>query len=171
MKKLLYLLPALILFSCGTTKYPSNSIIIGPSENNTENIEKVEENVTVNNIISFAKTFEGTRYKFGGTDENGMDCSGLVYRSFLKENITLPRVSRDMANEGVSVNLGAVEKGDLLFFKTNPKNNRINHVGLIVEINNGIIKFIHSTNSLGVIISSLEERYWKKAFVSARKII
>ena len=122
-------------------------------------------------IINYAKSFNGTRYKFGGTTRSGMDCSGLVYVSYKKENITLPRISRDMAKKGRRISLSKTNKGDLLFFKTNKNRNVINHVGLVISIKQGKILFIHATTSAGVIISSLEERYWKKAFVEVRKVI
>lgn len=121
-------------------------------------------------IINYAKTFQGTRYKFGGTSDAGMDCSGLICTAFQKEAIALPRISRDMATEGAPISLHQVEPGDLIFFKTNNKR-VINHVGLVVESAAGDIRFIHSTVQHGVIISSLDETYWKRAFVEARRVI
>lgn len=121
-------------------------------------------------MIQYAKTFQGTRYKFGGTTKAGMDCSGLVCTVFEKENISLPRISRDMATQGVKVSLKNTQKGDLIFFKTSSRN-VISHVGLVVEAEDGDVKFIHSTTRAGVIISSLEEDYWKKAFVEVRRVI
>ncbi len=121
-------------------------------------------------IIDYAKTFEGTRYKFGGTTKAGMDCSGLVCVAFQKENIELPRISRDMATQGIPIPLKDVEEGDLVFFKTSSKN-VISHVGLVVKAEHGEVRFIHSTTRAGVIISSLDEDYWKKAFVSVRRVI
>ena len=99
-----------------------------------------------------------------------MDCSGLVCVAFEKENITLPRISRDIATKGVPVSLKDIEKGDLVFFKTSRKN-VISHVGLVVEANRGEVKFIHSTTQAGVIISSLDEPYWKNAFTEVRRVI
>ena len=122
-------------------------------------------------IIQYAVSFEGTRYRFGGTSKAGMDCSGLVYVSFKEADLELPRVSRDMAKQGRSVPLTKAQPGDLLFFSTSKKGRGINHVGLIVEREGGDIQFIHSTTSRGVIISSLDEKYWKNAFVQARKMI
>lgn len=125
---------------------------------------------TKQNIIDYAKTFQGTRYKFGGTTSAGMDCSGLICTAFEKENISLPRVSRDMAKEGKSISLREIEKGDLVFFKTTKKN-VISHVGLVVDTSQGKVRFIHSSTSAGVIISSLDEAYWKRAFVEVRRVI
>lgn len=123
------------------------------------------------NIIDYAKQFEGVRYKWGGTTEAGMDCSGLIYESFKTYEIVLPRISRDMAKKGKKISLRKVNRGDLLFFKTGNRRNSINHVGLIVAIKNNDIEFIHATSSKGVIISKLNEAYWQKAFFEARRIL
>lgn len=136
-----------------------------------ENSKKKDGTIEIKqDIIDFAKTFEGTRYKYGGTTKSGMDCSGLVITAFKKENIDLPRRSRDMATRGKSISLKNIEKGDLVFFKTSSKN-VISHVGLVVNTERGHVRFIHSTTSAGVIISSLDEAYWKKAFVEIRRVI
>ncbi|QTD38827.1 C40 family peptidase [Polaribacter batillariae] len=122
-------------------------------------------------IVANALKYKGVRYKFGGTTQRGMDCSGVVYVAFGEENVQLPRISRDMAKSGKKIPLEKAKKGDLLFFKTSKTRRRINHVGLIVSVNKGSIRFIHSTTSRGVIISSLSEKYWKKAFVKAMAIL
>ncbi len=122
-------------------------------------------------VISNAQAFAGTRYKYGGTTNKGMDCSGLVYTAFQQENIALPRISRDMAKEGTSIKDSQIKKGDLLFFKTNKNSNRINHVGLVTKATNGEIYFIHATTSKGVLTSNLNERYWKNAYTVARRIL
>lgn len=195
MKKLLSLiLFSILLISCGSSKNSvTKTIIVNKSgePNRIRTVERKEtkENIIITtteadevitsetnkqkleNIIDFAKTFEGTRYKFGGTTEAGMDCSGLVYTAFKMENVVMPRISRDMAKKGLEVSLKNVTEGDLVFFRTNRNKKAINHVGLVIEAKKGQIKFIHSTTSLGVIISSMEESYWKKAFVEIRRVI
>ncbi|MGZ0016278.1 C40 family peptidase [Yeosuana sp. AK3] len=126
---------------------------------------------TVEDLIDFARQFEGVQYKFGGTTNKGMDCSGLVYETFKAFKIELPRISRHMATQGSKVSMDSVKTGDLLFFKTSNKLKTINHVGLVVTALPGNIEFIHSTTSLGVIISSLAERYWYYSFVEARRML
>ncbi len=167
MKKL-FLLALLPLFiaSCGTSKTTSKTKVY-----KAEKISKNSNKRKLENIVDYAKSFKGTRYKFGGTTKSGMDCSGLVYTAFKKESVLLPRVSRDMATKGKRIKLSQTTVGDLVFFQTNKNRSVINHVGLVVETKGGNIKFIHSTTSSGVIISSLEERYWKSAFTEVRRVI
>ncbi|MBT8281658.1 MAG: C40 family peptidase [Muriicola sp.] len=129
------------------------------------NLERSEE------IINTAMTFTGVKYKYGGTTRKGMDCSGLLYVSFLEHDIYLPRVSYYMANEGKKLRLEEVSKGDLLFFTTSKRRKRINHVGLVVAVDGEDIRFIHSTTSRGVIVSSLKEGYWNYAFVKATRVL
>ncbi len=127
--------------------------------------EKAEE------VVSTALAFAGVRYKYGGTTRKGMDCSGLLYVTFLQHDISLPRVSYHMANEGEPIPLTEVNKGDLLFFTTSKRGKKINHVGLVVAVEGEEIKFIHSTTSRGVIVSSLREGFWNYAFVKATRIL
>ncbi|WP_034918800.1 C40 family peptidase [Gillisia sp. CAL575] len=177
-------LVALLLSSCGASKSKravvqqnlnANEVIIyhKSPENKLHTAsasEKPKDN-RVYNITSTALKFEGTKYKFGGTTEKGMDCSGLVFTSFLEEDIELPRTSRAMSLEGERLSLVDVNIGDLLFFETNKNKKVINHVGLVVEIQPGHILFIHSSTSKGVIISSLADNYWFDHFVMARRVI
>ena len=100
-----------------------------------------------------------------------MDCSGLLYVAFGEHDIQLPRASYQMAEEAQKINLKEVSKGDLLFFGTSRRKNNINHVGLVVQVEGDDIKFIHSTSSRGVIVSSLQEGYWNYAFIKAARIL
>ena len=122
-------------------------------------------------IINTALQFSGVRYKWGGTTKKGMDCSGLLYVSFGEHDISLPRVSRDMAEKGKKVRVKNVEKGDLLFFNTKKRGRSINHVGMVVAVNKDEIKFIHASSSRGVIVSSLREGFWNHAFIMATRVL
>ena len=61
-------------------------------------------------------------------------------------------------------------KGDLIFIATGGSS-KINHVGLITEVSENDIKFVHSSTSLGVIISSVTENYYDKRFVQINRVI
>lgn len=153
-----------VFASCGAKKTTTSKprVVIGSTSTGSES--------KASNVVSNALKYQGVRYKFGGTTTSGMDCSGLIYTAFKEENVTLPRVSRDMAKRGKRIATNKAKEGDLVFFKTNKNRNVINHVGLIVTAKNGI-EFIHSSSSKGVIISSLNENYWKSAFVEVRRIL
>ncbi|MDT0686218.1 C40 family peptidase [Autumnicola psychrophila] len=172
----LLLIFAISLTSCGSfrTKVASkdrSERMVSSEEkfDSSPDIEPADKRVY--NIISNAKKYEGTGYKYGGTTKRGMDCSGLVYTAYLEEDIPLPRTSRAMSLEGKRLFLKEVTVGDLLFFETNKNRKVINHVGLVVDVLPDHILFIHSTSSRGVIISSLSESYWHNNFVMARRVI
>ncbi|RYJ43386.1 C40 family peptidase [Flavobacterium beibuense] len=128
-------------------------------------------NYLQNQIVFNALEYNGVKYKTGGTTRDGMDCSGLVFTTFKIFDISLPRSSHEQAKVGNTIKLSEVKTGDLLFFKNNPRRNVINHVGLVVSTDNGDIQFIHSTLSLGVVISSMSEDYYKRTFVQANRVI
>lgn len=122
-------------------------------------------------IVDYAKSFEGTRYKYGGTTKRGMDCSGLIYTSFAANDIQLPRTTSAMAKTGDWIDLKKVNVGDLVFFATRKNSRKVNHVGLVTNVRPGNIEFIHASSSKGVMISSIAEKYWYFAFVQARRVI
>ena len=64
-----------------------------------------------------------------------------------------------------------MKPGDLLFFAT-AGGSRVSHVGIVHDIgNDGEVKFIHASTSKGVIISSLNENYWNKAYLHAQRVL
>jgi len=165
MKQLFIVLSLLcVLTSCGGSKKSTSR------NRTTASVKNISDSKT-ERIINQAQSFAGTRYKFGGTTRKGMDCSGLIYTSFQRENIVLPRVSRQMAERGQPVKDKDILKGDLLFFRTNKSSKRINHVGLVTKVAGDDIYFIHSTTSKGVLTSNLNERYWNNAYIMARRVL
>lgn len=188
MRKLSYLFLIMFIASCGSSKKTSLStkerrISVAAADNQrrgvTETTERVAEKPSVTNhpnskadkVINTALTFSGVRYKFGGTTRKGMDCSGLLYISFGEHNISLPRTSIHMAEEGKKIKIKDLEKGDLLFFKTKKSTKRVNHVGMVVKVEGDEVKFIHASTSRGVTVSSLREGFWNSAFVKATRIL
>ena len=131
---------------------------------------KRENKHIVNHLIENATDNIGVKYKAGGTTKSGFDCSGLVFTSFESENIKLPRSSYEQSKVGKIINIDDAQKGDLIFFKTN-KSKQINHVGLITEVKSDEIKFIHSSTSKGVIISSTKEPYYKNSFAQINRVV
>lgn len=155
------------MYSCGSSKKISSK---KPTKHHISKASK-KKITTADKIVWTAVSFKGVPYKYGGTNKKGMDCSGLIYTSFKKRNISLPRTSKLMYLKGNPIPLNSVKRGDLLFFKTTRKRGKVNHVGLITSVKNGTIRFIHSTSSRGVLISSLREKYWKNAFIKAKRVL
>jgi len=123
----------------------------------------------VDQLIHAASENLGARYRSGGSNPEGFDCSGLMFFTFSKFDIVLPRSSNEMSNLGTVLNPSEIRKGDLIFFKTNGRK-IINHVGMVVEVLDDEIKFIHSATSRGVIISSTKEPYYKRTFTQVNRV-
>jgi cell wall-associated NlpC family hydrolase len=121
-------------------------------------------------LVSTASENIGTRYRTGGTTKDGFDCSGLMCTTFGTFDIQLPRTSIEQSRYGVKVSNEEAQKGDLIFFKTNGRR-QINHVGMVVEVNDGDIKFIHASVGGGVIISSIKERYYSKKVSQINRVL
>ena len=47
----------------------------------------------------------------------------------------------------------------------------ISHVGLITEVSDNDIKFIHSSTNSGVIVSSVNETYYARRFVQINRVL
>ena len=128
------------------------------------------ENYLALQMINNAMTFIGVRYKGGGTTTSGMDCSGMVTAVFNLFEMKIPRSSSEMAKYGEKIANSEAQKGDLVFFKTNGRGS-INHVGMVVEVDGDEIKFVHSSTSKGVIVSSTKEPYYSRAFAQVNRVL
>lgn len=119
-------------------------------------------------ITSYALSLIGVDYRFGGnTPDQGLDCSGLIRYVFQQATgISLPRSAREQARVGESITRDDLQPGDLVFFNT--RRFQFSHVGLYIGDN----RFIHAPSSGGSVeVTSLDNRYWQKAFNGARRIV
>lgn len=119
-------------------------------------------------LESELERYLGIRYKLGGTNEKGLDCSGfshLVYKSIFGVEIPHNAASQFFDHSRLARVDDELKTGDLLFFGSTPTKNRISHVG--IYLSDG--KFIHAARRKGIMISSLEEDHWRKRVVSAKR--
>jgi probable lipoprotein NlpC len=121
-------------------------------------------------VITEAVKYENTPYRFGGLTSGGMDCSGFRYASFKDAlGVEPPRTSTGLYSWTERVPLDSAQPGDLLFFKTDGSG-RISHVAIYL----GDRLFIHSASSgpkTGVIYSTLDDRYWGRAYAGAGRVL
>lgn len=116
-------------------------------------------------VIAGAMEYLGTPYVYAGTSKKGMDCSGFVYTVYKNVLENVPRVSKDWNKFGIAVTRD-FRPADILLFASK---GQIFHVGIYLGDN----YFIHSASQgpkTGVIISSLDESYWKQYFYTARRL-
>jgi cell wall-associated NlpC family hydrolase len=178
-RKLLVLsVASIITISCGSsksvaTKKNTGSKTVVKAENLRKLDSKFDGKVSksINDILKDAEKYIGTPYKFGGNTSSGFDCSGFTVKVFEENDFKLPRRSSDQAETGEKIDIKDVKPGDLLFFST-AGGSRVSHVGIVHDIgNDGEVKFIHASTSKGVIISSLNEKYWNNAYLHAQRVL
>jgi lipoprotein Spr len=122
------------------------------------------ETVTNDKLISFLEEWYGIPYKYGGVGKMGIDCS--AFSSLFMDSvysIDLPRTCHDQYAGGMKIRKGQLEQGDLVFFNTIGS---ISHVGIFLGNN----KFVHASTSSGVMISDLDDYYFKKRYAGAVRV-
>ena len=76
----------------------------------------------------------------------------------------LPRTAAQQFAAGESISEIQAEPGDLVFFK---KSGRINHVGIYA----GDDMFIHASSSRGVVLQSLNDKYYSSKFAGFKRFL
>lgn len=108
----------------------------------------------------------GRPYKPATRYDRGLDCSRFTMEVFRKFNGTeLPRSSEEQFRTGQSVNRDRLQFGDLVFFKIDRR--QISHVGIFIDFG----EFIHASESTGIMISRLDDEYWRRRYAGARRIL
>lgn len=108
--------------------------------------------------------WKNTKYVIGGLSKKGIDCSGLVYVTYLEKlGIELPRTTELQSHIGKEIQRSELRAGDLVFFKTYVK---IRHVGIYIEDDT----FLHASTKEGVTISKLSDYYWKDKYWHSRRV-
>jgi cell wall-associated NlpC family hydrolase len=114
-------------------------------------------------LMAFHHEWEGVPYRYGGMSKQGVDCSAFVYLVYKDIwGTSLPRTTEDQSNLGKAVTKGNLKTGDLVFFKTEWSTR---HVGIYLSDN----RFLHASTSQGVMISRLDNSYWKQKYWQSRR--
>ena len=95
----------------------------------------------------FALSQAGKPYSYGASGLGAYDCSGLVYRSFLEQGVTLPRTAAGQYDAGAHVPLSQAAPGDLVFWSSGGS---IYHVGVYVG-NGDVVNATHPGSTVQVL--------------------
>ncbi|MCR5313055.1 MAG: C40 family peptidase [Bacteroidaceae bacterium] len=120
-------------------------------------------------LMTESASWVGVRYRAGGADRKGVDCSGLVYAIYTRVygNHISRCSSADLFSKYCSkISRSSLKQGDLVFFTTDNSGRRIGHSGIFLKGD----KFIHASSSKGVIVSSLNDAYWNKHWYAGGRV-
>lgn len=168
----------LVIFSCSKRFYRdvSSDNIETPAERKKlveflgSGVEKPLDtrNATADEIISTARRYLGVPHCMGGKSMKCIDCSGLLAVVFASHGIQLPHNSEEQARYGKIISdREKLMAGDLVFFiRTYNTSRLITHSGIYTGDN----KFIHTSTSLGVTITSLDDPWWNKRYLFATRV-
>jgi len=161
LKRNIFFLIVIVFFlsSCGTRKYTVKS------DTKASKAADAMANLRSKALYRFINEWTGVKYRFGGLDKNGIDCSGFA---FLLEKeiygVTLPRISREQANVVRRKNFDNLKEGDLVFFSFG--GNDVDHVG--VYLNSGF--FVHASTTRGVIVDDLTLPAYQRVLVKSGSV-
>lgn len=124
------------------------------------------ESITNTKLYDFIDNWMATRYRYGGTSQDGIDCS--AFSSTLVSNVygqNIPRTAKDQYSSCSKISKDDLQEGDLVFFNTR---GGVSHVG--VYLGNGY--FVHSSTHDGVTINSIiSDDYYNRKFIGGGRVV
>jgi cell wall-associated NlpC family hydrolase len=114
----------------------------------------------LNTVVAEAKTWRGTRYRYGGKDKNGVDCSHFVHAVYSRvfEGYDY-RMAGDYLRDSTFSPTNAPLVGDIIVFPA--VKGLSEHVGIVTDVD--ATKFIGAQSSTGVREASFAPgTYWGK---------
>lgn len=119
-------------------------------------------------ILLIAESLVGVPYRYEGKSPSGFDCSGFVRYVYQQVGVSLNASSRRQFQQGSEVLPDEVQPGDLVFFRGGDK---VSHVGMITEKDDGKTYFVHASTSRGVVVDQLENDYFLPRLAGIRRIL
>ncbi|WP_075181270.1 bifunctional murein DD-endopeptidase/murein LD-carboxypeptidase [Pantoea sp. 1.19] len=131
-----------------------------------DEFEQMVQNVDIKSrLMEQYADWKGVRYRLGGTTKRGIDCSAFVQNTFREQfGLDLPRSTSEQQDSGRSIQRSKLRPGDLVLFRAGSTGR---HVGIYLGNDN----FVHASTSSGVMISNLNESYWKNRYREARRVL
>ncbi|MBV4365477.1 bifunctional murein DD-endopeptidase/murein LD-carboxypeptidase [Erwinia sp. BNK-24-b] len=131
-----------------------------------DEFEQMVQNVDIKSrLMDQYSDWKGVRYRLGGTSKRGIDCSAFVQTTFREQfGLDLPRSTYEQEDTGKSIQRNKLRPGDLVLFRAGSTGR---HVGIYLGNDN----FVHASTSSGVMISSLNDVYWKNRYREARRVL
>lgn len=169
----------LIIYSCSRRAHPGAAFINIESQADRKELDEfmdagVEKpldtrGATPDKVINSARKYLGVPHCMGGKSMKCIDCSGLMAVVFATHGIQLPHSSEEQARYGrIIAENEELKKGDMVFFIRTYKTSRfITHSGIYIGDN----KFIHTSTSLGVTITSLDDPWWSERYLFATRVL
>ncbi|PKH24358.1 bifunctional murein DD-endopeptidase/murein LD-carboxypeptidase [Enterobacterales bacterium CwR94] len=131
-----------------------------------DEFEKMVQNVDIKSrLMDQYADWKGVRYRLGGTTKRGIDCSAFVQNTFREQfGLELPRSTSEQQDSGRSISRNKLRAGDLVMFRAGSTGR---HIGIYIGNDN----FVHASTSSGVMISNLNDNYWKNRYRDARRVL
>lgn len=127
-------------------------------------MEEPVESVNNQRLFGFLEEWYGAPYRYGGESRHGIDCSAFTCKLMDSVyDITLPRTARSQFTAGRKIVKDDLVQGDLVFFNTT---GGVSHVGVYLGNN----KFVHASTSGGVMISDLDDYYFRRRYVGSARV-
>ncbi|HET8573761.1 MAG TPA: C40 family peptidase [Edaphocola sp.] len=132
-----------------------------------------DEKITIDQLVktsdtglaNFIKEWMGVPYQLGGLTKQGIDCSAFTRALYASVyHITLLRTAFEQFSASIPIyDQDSLQEGDLVFFKIHSR--VISHVG--VYLSDG---YFVQASSHGVMISNLDEHYWKRFYFAGGRV-
>ena len=118
-------------------------------------------------IAGYAAALVGTPYRFGGTDGEGFDCSGLAVYVYGLAGIAIPRTAAEQQRAAFVIPTASLQPGDLVFFRIQSRHH-VDHVGIY----SGAGKFIHAPRpGQPVAMAALDAGYFAQHLAGAGRFV